>query len=308
MSYKIRKTLVVSEPDGERLTRDNLRDIRRILGLPRWARMPRCPARSKTFVQKCEAAGDFSHSGKNHICDQCRCKNTAGFGTKGDFYGLGDHTGHYGCGWCVKHEMGTRRRWAGEFAMQHMRLLQGVGMAQSAQEDYALQVHEEARVATARREVRSQIDLIRQCAQKFHDALKDEDPQQVDALTQELKNFNELLASNGFLSKEELKAAMEIIAMAIAMRSGMTEKGRSGPIPMSDDTKMKNMREWAALIAKLSLDEYKVTEGDYVRADEVKVRLAQTISILQRFVPTKDDWDKLTNELRIIWTNLRGGK
>lgn len=269
--------------------------------------MPRCPARSSTFVKRAEAAGDYSHSGKRHICDQCRCKNTAGLLTKGDFYGLGDHTGHYGCGWCAKHEMGRRRRWAEEFAMQHMRLLQGVGMAQSSQEDYALQVREEARIATARREVRSQIDLIRQCAQKFHDALKEEDPKRVDELTQELKNLNHLLATNGFLTKEELRSAMSLVEMAIAMRSGMTESGRGGPVPMSDDTKMRNMREWAALIAKLSLDEYKVTEGDYVRSDEVKVRLAQTVSILQRYVPTKDEWEKLTNELRVVWSNLRGG-
>lgn len=308
MKYRIKQTTVLKEPDGEKLTKDDVRNIRIILCLPQWSRMPRCPAKSKTFVRKQEEKGDFSHSHKRHICDQCRCHHAAGLWTKGNFYGLGEHTGHYGCGWCAKHEMGPRKRWAEEFAVQHMRLLQGVGMGQTAQEDYALQVHEEARVATARREVRSQIDLIRQCAEKFHAALAPEDPGTIDALTQELKNFNGLLATNGFLTKEELKAAMEIIGMAIAMRAGMTEKGRSGPIPMSDDTKMKNMREWAKLIADLSLDEYKVTEGDYVRSDEVKTRLAQTVSVLQRFVPTKDDWDKLTNELRIIWSNLRGGK
>lgn len=308
MKYRIKQTTVLKEPDGERLTKDDVRRIRMILGLPQWSRMPRCPAKSKTFVRKCEEAGDFSHSHKRHICDQCRCKHAAGLWTKGDFYGIGERTGHYGCGWCAKHEMGPRKRWAEEFAVQHMRLLQGVGMGQTAQEDYDLQVREEARVATARREVRDQIDLIRTCAEKFHDALKPESQEAVDAIAEQLKVFNDLLATNGFLEKRELEAILKLTEMAIVIRTSLTESGRGGPIPMSDDTKMKNMREWAKLIASLSLDEYKVTEGDYVRADEVKVRLAQTVSVLQRFVPTKDDWDKLTNELRIIWSNLRCGK
>ncbi len=44
-----------------------------------------------------EEAGDFSHSEKNHSCDLCRCKKTAGVGTE-----------HYGVGYCYNHDQGIR--------------------------------------------------------------------------------------------------------------------------------------------------------------------------------------------------------
>jgi hypothetical protein len=88
--------------------------IRRKLGIPLNAPLPKCPAKSSSFVRRREKLGDFSHSGRTHFCAECACGKTAGAGTD-----------HYGYGWCHTHERSKRRkRHAKEFALKHMEAIQ----------------------------------------------------------------------------------------------------------------------------------------------------------------------------------------
>lgn len=305
MNYKIAQEQLQELPAKKSLSDDDKRAIKKILSIPAWHRFPRCAARSRSFIKSCEATGDYSHSDKNHICETCRCQRVAGSGTSGNFYGLGEHTGHYGCGWCSVHERGRRTKFAKEYAVEHMRLLQGVGMAQNPSEDFEIVAKEQARVATVKREVRGQIELVRKTLEDFIDALKPESKVESDAIAEQLKVFAELFATNGGLEKKELEAVMQLINMAILIRTTMTESGRGGPVPMSDDTRMHNIREFAKVLASLSLDEFKVTEGDFVRGDEVKIRLARTMDMLKRFIASKEDWAKMTSEMLSVWGSLR---
>jgi len=66
---------------------------RRSLGLDNKRPLPRCDHKVTKRVKEFEAKGDFSHSDKKHICDECACKRTAGHGTD-----------HYGSGWCNTHD------------------------------------------------------------------------------------------------------------------------------------------------------------------------------------------------------------
>ena len=83
------------------------RSIRQILNIPSLRPFMRCRGKNRKFIQRCEARGDSSHSGKKHWCDECQCRRKAGRGTKGNFYGLGPETGHLGVGYC---------RWCEQYA------------------------------------------------------------------------------------------------------------------------------------------------------------------------------------------------
>ena len=78
--------------------------IKKILGLGVHSPFPRCRGKANT------------------------CKLTAGLGTRGDFYGLGEHTGHYGVGLCWRHEKYKGAEKALKIARTHMEALQAFGV------------------------------------------------------------------------------------------------------------------------------------------------------------------------------------
>lgn len=132
--------------------------IRLSLGMP--ANMPfmRCPGKSVTFVRACEAKGDFSHSGprKQHICEKCRCKRTAGQGTK-----------HYGVGYCYYHDINGSRVIAKSMAIA---LQQGYPLdpiKYRTETEYIDQVREQAEQAQGRLSVGEEINLVRAHLQEF---------------------------------------------------------------------------------------------------------------------------------------------
>jgi hypothetical protein len=84
-------------PTPSRIEQDK---IRQSLGLYQCHPFPRCVGKDFRKVKKFEKQGDFSHSGHRakHICDACRCKRTAGWGTK-----------HFGVGFCYYHDVDRAR-------------------------------------------------------------------------------------------------------------------------------------------------------------------------------------------------------
>ena len=52
-----------------KLTRNDKLKIRQILGMRSLQGFPRCRGRVKKFLKAREAEGDFTHSGKGHLCD-----------------------------------------------------------------------------------------------------------------------------------------------------------------------------------------------------------------------------------------------
>lgn len=306
MPYVIRQATVIDGPSRRgKMTPQDIASIRKILGLPSWARFPRCSAKSKWFVRKREEAGDFSHSDRKHICDECRCTNTAGMGTYGNFYGLGDHTGHYGCGWCRVHEKHRPRSQAEQYAEDHMRLLQGVGSGKDAQSDFELVTREQARVAEARKEVRQQIDSVKEWCGKFLEMCREPSLAERADVVAALKEVEQAVVTSGGLDKKTLDLVLGAIGQAIVLHSGLTETGRGGLVPMSDDTRFKNVRDFAKTISGLAMDDFKVSEGDYVRMDDVAICIHRTMLLIQRFVAKREDYDKLKDEMKVIWQGVR---
>lgn len=119
------------------------------------------------IVRKKRKEGDFSHDARGHVCEECRCRKVAGSGTRGDFYGLGEHVGNYGVGFCRRHERGRNARNAHQFALNQMKALQRVGKASRAGEDYDIIVRSEALAAQENKEVRQGIELVQDTLQEF---------------------------------------------------------------------------------------------------------------------------------------------
>jgi hypothetical protein len=75
--------------------------IKHSMGMNPHEKFFRCRGKSDKKVKEFEAQGDMSHSGKDHVCPDCRCSKVAGA-----------HTEHYGLGKCFDHEncLGASRR------------------------------------------------------------------------------------------------------------------------------------------------------------------------------------------------------
>lgn len=102
MSYKIGDIGPVSKkPKMATPDLDEKKRIKASMGKKHNESFHKCRHRSNSKLEKLEAAGDYSHSGDKHICDECRCGRTAGQGTE-----------HYGIGFCFEHEncCGASRR------------------------------------------------------------------------------------------------------------------------------------------------------------------------------------------------------
>lgn len=159
-------------------SKDEIATIKRILAIPASGKFPLCPARDIRKLDKLNKMGDRSHWAPGHLCWMCRCSRTAGQGTRGDFYGLGEHTGHHGCGYCDWHERaGTYKAHGRRFAKQHMTALQTVGKAHERDvKDFETAVKIQAEESHAIREIRSGYRLVTDTIKEFQQKVKDKEP------------------------------------------------------------------------------------------------------------------------------------
>jgi len=152
-------------------TRAQLREVRRILYWPRDKAFARCPGKNKKFLAEREAEGDYSHSDKQHLCDDCRCKKRAGQGTRGDFYGLGIETGHIGVGYCYYHEQRMPTAQVLKVADAQMRRIQKVGHLEMDKLTYTNTVKEDARLAQLSLRAKQDLELVVDTLNDFKEAL-----------------------------------------------------------------------------------------------------------------------------------------
>ncbi len=134
------------------------RKIKVSLGIPRDHPFMKCPGKSLSVVKDFEAKGDFSHSGdrNKHICEKCRCKRVAGYGTK-----------HYGVGYCFYHDTSSSR---GMTKTMTVALQQGYPMnpiKYRSESEYINDVRKQAEDANGRLSLGEELNLIRAHLQEF---------------------------------------------------------------------------------------------------------------------------------------------
>lgn len=134
------------------------RKINASLGMPRDHPFTRCPGKSLKAVKEFEEKGDFSHSGPRdkHICDKCRCKKVAGYGTK-----------HYGVGYCFYHDTSGARQMTKTMTVA---IQQGYPMnpiKYKSESEYINDVRKMAEDANGRLSLGEELNLIRAHLQEF---------------------------------------------------------------------------------------------------------------------------------------------
>jgi len=191
----------------------------------------RCRGKNKAFVQRCEDKGDFSHTPKKHTCDECRCKQKAGAGTKGDFYGLGIETGHLGVGPCRRCQLQRPRVLPGVILTNvriEVEAMKRYGTV-STDTEYALKVaNEERGLAENSTKVRNEMQIV----------------------VTELTRFQKMLEQTDAKNKP-------------------TEMTRMGPAPMCDKTRIQLILDIAKTISRLNLDEAKLDPSKFIPLDKV---------------------------------------
>lgn len=243
------------------------RAIKRVLCMPKRSTFVRCPSKDMVIIRKLEKQGDYTHRARGHVCEKCRCRHTAGHGTKGDFYGLGE-TGHYGVGFCQRHSRGRNAAMARTFAVNHMKSLQKLGKAQHAEDDYEIIVRSDALEAQENKEVRQGIELVQDTLSEFRRSCT--------------------TGNNG-------------------TATSLTESSKRGAVTMSDKTRMELACKLATTIATLAKDKYTLEAGDYIHVDELKLRIPQMIALAYRFIQNDADKEKFIDEFKNIWENARTG-
>jgi len=149
-----------------KITASEEKQVRTLLNLASSTSFPRCVGRDPNKVKELEAAGDYSHSGRGHVCESCQCEAVAGEGTRGDLYGIGLNIGHYGAGLCATCEKASRAETAERIWKEHFRLMTTTGLVVST-EQFENKTVVEANQAVSNMEVKDAILRVRESIAEF---------------------------------------------------------------------------------------------------------------------------------------------
>lgn len=285
-----------------------VRAIKRVLCMPTRQAFVRCPSRNGNQVRRFEAKGDYSHSGPNHVCAECRCKLTAGRGTYkwGDFYGIGVETGHHGCGWCYRHEKKMAPKRCIDFARSHMKSLQQVGRAATAGKEYVQVAEVEAREAKASLDLQEGMDFVREKLRQFKDKC-DANEKYESEITHGLMLLSETIKNAVFIDGDKAKEIQEMVEEKLFEASHMTESAGGHAIEMTDKTKFDMAIKLSQAIVKFASDKFRLESADYIHIDELKMRIPQMINATYRFILDDKQREVWINEFRSIWDSTKRG-
>lgn len=217
--------------------------IKKIINIPTGRLFPRCPGKALRKVSVMMKKGDDTHRDSHHLCEKCRCEHTAGYGTRGDFYGLGEQTGHFGVGYCYYHEKELGPVRAHEFAVQHLKAIQSVGDKMSTATQFEEVAKLEAKEVEKYNEMRRGLDLV----------------------ITTLKEFESIVSNKGLT---------EYV-------SGPRGEGAQ-LADASDVTRMDLALRIAKTLTGIKLDEFRMRADEYIHIDELAVRLPKMIELGKR--------------------------
>jgi len=228
------------------------------------------------------------------------CTNTAGMGTKGDFYDLGIETGIYGVGYCAK-------------CIKHHHILPGIVLKNARSEvermqqyrsaavdpEYELKVvNTEIALANERGKVRAEVILLADTLKDFNKEIESEKRGESEKTVLLKEILAELKDRTGTEEKEQYGNTMERLEQEIFVGTNLTEYagGRLGA--MSYKSRMEASVRLATGISKLALDDIKLDQTEYVHIADVLTAVNEMKQVIT-FLITK------TEEL-VVSKNVRG--
>lgn len=248
----------------------------------------RCKARDRRKVEVFEEQNDFTHSERGHVCEQCRCEKVAGLGSSDDFYDI-EGIGHYGVGFCYEHEAGRYRAGALDFARRQMITLQQHGKLMAENENYMGRNSEDLAIercagmpiteATRVEQVRNARNTVSHYLHKMTMLLETEGalyPEAVVQLLEEIKeHVSDMMEAGLVINGERLVERLDEIFTHDLFA---TEKCGTKIIPMTYTTKVSMLKDLAVAASKIGLDDFRMTEKDYVEKKIVAMKLKQSFA------------------------------
>jgi hypothetical protein len=294
--------------------------IRRFLYLPMRGPMRLCKAKNKNFVLRREKVGDYSHSSNNHICKDCRCQRIAGQGTKGDFYGIGENTGHWGVGWCQAHEMNRRTTDCLAMAAHDLWTTRYVGDHIMDMKGYEDNVSLEARNASIRLEVREELQVV---ADALHELKEKLQTPQEEQMVEALEKLSDAVKQSEFVDIEQAENIRALLGSKVLERTELTEYQKGVLVPLSSKSQIELKLTAAKTLSTLKLNEFKLDSASYVHYDELAKRYAEHLRIIRQGLnqlreqlakhkegdpdPVQRIYDWITHEHARIWDSVKTG-
>lgn len=228
--------------------------------------------------------------GLHHSFPKCpgkknRCKHTAGHGTSGDFYGLGD-TGHFGVGYCYYHEVQFTEEKKLEVARRQMEAMRAFGMHNIPPNEYEELAKVQASEIKKYNEIQRGLDLV----------------------IKTLKEFESKVANKDEPLTEYISGGKEGAVLATA----------------SDVTRMDLACRLSKCLASIKLDEFKMAQDSYVHESEIISRLPQEMALTKRMFsklvelkanfkegnrdPVEEVYDEYRNGMKAIWKDAKTGE
>jgi len=252
-------------------TKGNVRKAKDALEIPRNVKLPRCLGKAVGKVKAFEASGDFTHSGKDHICEECRCSFRAGFGTH-----------HLGIGFCIVHDNSKEYKAKAVSVAENHKIAIQQGYPDKAYqyavanaEGYITEIRKAAEESGGMTDLREDIIVVRDEIQKILDSYRGGD----------------------------FKVRVKKVTGAGADRMEEFEH-----VDADDLEKTKALTQLMRVLGKLSVDNLKLTEDDVVTYDQVKMFAAGTVNLIERMSPDNDFRDEFVREFAKILNNVRTGR
>lgn len=138
-------------------SRAEIYKIKRSLRIRQNDPLPRCMARSKDAAEKLGP----EHQKRGHVCEECRCKHIAGYGTK-----------HYGYGLCFYHEKPDHLQKAARIMADQQRALTMAGYPDKVfkyqtNDEKLSDIREAADAAQGRHQLKEELVVLRMLLQRL---------------------------------------------------------------------------------------------------------------------------------------------
>jgi len=233
-------------------TKASIQKAKDALGIPASVKLPRCQAKAVGKVNKFEKAGDYSHSAKDHLCDECRCGFRAGHGTA-----------HLGYGFCITHENSMKYAGVAEEVKNAQLIAVQQGYTDETNWEYAVadpdgyvaKIRAAAEDAGGMMDLREDITIARHEIQKI------------------LKSYK----------RGSFKKRVKIVE-----GSGRDKVERWELVECDDVEKVDSLTKCLRVVGKLSIDNLKITDEEVISKEQLIMFGKAVLSLAERLLDNDD--------------------
>jgi hypothetical protein len=254
--------------------------------------LPPCPGRDEEWIRDREAAGDRRHSaGRN---ETNACKRMAGEGT--------NHYGEGYCWWCEQEYSGMYRGNGKKVIMEmETALITDDPVVELMGREVKI-AEQQMEMQAALRKVKGQMEEMGELFRQVKELISDEDKHEA------LRELSEKFEDVSFIDPEQ----GEEIRQCVRALTQFTEKGQTGPVPISSDTKFQLLtkiteqyRKCAETTSRIAKDHFDIGKANMIPMHVLKAHIPMFVGLVNKVA--QDDVDRADvgmKELRKIMLSI----